>query len=135
MNFPDQLPIRSAVFEKIRMYAEQSLALEYPGVLQNMEMEARVDHMTRRLVLSLRSVCCGKTVERIDVEAKYPADWWEAFKERWFPKWALQRWPVKYKTISVHRDVVRVCPHLPMTVSSHREHFHWLETGESRDGR
>ena len=24
----------------------------------------------------------------------HPRDWWEAFKERWFPKWALRRWPV-----------------------------------------
>ena len=24
----------------------------------------------------------------------FPADWWEAFKERWFPSWALARWPV-----------------------------------------
>lgn len=24
-----------------------------------------------------------------------PADWWEAFKERWFPQWALKRWPAR----------------------------------------
>lgn len=29
---------------------------------------------------------------------KYPADWWQAFKERWFPK----RWAnVKYKKVDV----------------------------------
>ena len=25
-----------------------------------------------------------------------PADWWQHFKERWFPAWALMRWPVRY---------------------------------------
>lgn len=29
-------------------------------------------------------------------EISYPSDWKEAFKERWFPKWLLQKFPVKY---------------------------------------
>jgi len=27
----------------------------------------------------------------------YPADWWQAVKERWFPVWLLRRYPVVYK--------------------------------------
>lgn len=26
---------------------------------------------------------------------KYPKDWWEAFKERWFPRWLKKRYPIK----------------------------------------
>jgi len=29
-------------------------------------------------------------------EMQYPADWWQAFKERWLPAWAKARWPVKW---------------------------------------
>lgn len=29
----------------------------------------------------------------------YPADWWQAVKERWFPAWALRRWPVQRVTL------------------------------------
>ncbi|MBN1605857.1 MAG: hypothetical protein JW940_04455 [Polyangiaceae bacterium] len=25
----------------------------------------------------------------------FPADWWQALKERWAPKWLLRRWPVR----------------------------------------
>jgi len=25
---------------------------------------------------------------------EYPKDWWQAFKDRWFPLWAKKRWPV-----------------------------------------
>ncbi len=37
-------------------------------------------------------------------EVSYPADWWQAFKERWFPKWAKRRWPVEYEVrrITLH---------------------------------
>ena len=24
---------------------------------------------------------------------RYPRDWWQAVKMRWFPRWALRRWP------------------------------------------
>ena len=26
----------------------------------------------------------------------YPTTWWDAFKARWFPAWALLRWPPAY---------------------------------------
>ncbi len=29
----------------------------------------------------------------------YPSDWWQAFKERWMPKWVLRLSPVKYSEI------------------------------------
>lgn len=31
-------------------------------------------------------------------EASWPATWWEHVKQRWFPRWALARWPVKMAT-------------------------------------
>lgn len=34
-------------------------------------------------------------------ETRHPADWWEACKERWFPRWALRRWPVRYRVFDV----------------------------------
>lgn len=34
----------------------------------------------------------------VDWNISYPADWFEAVKERFAPQWVLQRWPVRYKT-------------------------------------
>jgi hypothetical protein len=36
----------------------------------------------------------------------YPADWWQAFKERWFPAWAKARWPVAFKTTLISFDLL-----------------------------
>lgn len=30
---------------------------------------------------------------------QYPATWWEAVKERWFPAWLKKKCPVQYKTV------------------------------------
>jgi len=32
---------------------------------------------------------------------RYPADWWQAFKERWFNDWLKDRYPVKYTVVTV----------------------------------
>ena len=34
------------------------------------------------------------------IAVKYPADWWQAFKEKYFTAWMLERWPVIYKKFS-----------------------------------
>lgn len=54
-------------------------------------------HYTGHLVLRLSASVWGE-----DLPAKiitYPADWWQAFKQRWFPGWALKRWPVAHTVI------------------------------------
>lgn len=35
----------------------------------------------------------------------YPATWWQAFKQRFFPRWALRRWPIQFTTVK-RPDVV-----------------------------
>lgn len=34
-----------------------------------------------------------------ELKAQFARDWWQAFKERWFPKWLLRRFPVEYTQI------------------------------------
>lgn len=42
----------------------------------------------------------------MDETCKHPRDWWEHFKLRWFPRWALKRWPVAWTTHLYGIDVV-----------------------------
>jgi len=36
-------------------------------------------------------------------EVTYPVDWWQAFKDRWFPQWAKKRWPIKYNDYAIEK--------------------------------
>jgi hypothetical protein len=58
------------------------------------ELRVRLAHEAEVMVAQLTAMVAG---ERVD-EIKYPLDWWEAFKGRWFPVWALRRWPVRFNT-------------------------------------
>ena len=70
---------------------------------------------------------------------KIPSDWWSAFKLRWYPKWALVRWPAKEREIKIVTRFrrVRICPHLEVpnggaTVKIRIvRHIDWLNGAET----
>jgi len=43
----------------------------------------------------VRAMVWGEPVGEEKV-ISFPRDWWQAFKKRWFPKFALRLWPVIY---------------------------------------
>jgi hypothetical protein len=36
---------------------------------------------------------------------RYPADWWQAVKEKWAPRWFLRRWPVRWAVARLELEV------------------------------
>ena len=54
-------------------------------------LAAEVDGLVIRLVAH---VAGEKSAEPTVV--RYPADWWEAVKQRFAPVWVTKRWPVKF---------------------------------------
>ncbi len=54
------------------------------------------DHASSDLIMRCVSEMAGrKTTISKRQEIAVPTDWWQHFKARWFPRWALARWPVK----------------------------------------
>ena len=78
------------VLDKIKVAAMQTLSPDF--------MDAAISQMPdligNRLALQLNAYVFGEKGD--DLVIDYPRDWWEAFKNRWFPRWALRRWPVMY---------------------------------------
>lgn len=52
----------------------------------------------------LRGYLLGEDLQRYEIS--YPADWWQAFKQRWFPTWAKRRWPVKMRVEVVDAKIL-----------------------------
>jgi hypothetical protein len=77
------------------------------------------------VVITIRQRIAGKTLEVI--EESWPADWWQAVKARWFPRWALARWPAQMR--SVRLEAVAMYPKLPLP----RDHRFSLRYGVALD--
>ena len=74
-------------------YIREEMA-EIFAILAKVSMEQPGQYFADGIVLRVRQDILGREIERI--ECRYPADWWQAVKERFAPKFILNRWPVKY---------------------------------------
>ena len=78
-----------------KIVAQQILTTELIG--DNLSMNAHLDVMFAQDNIAIREIYHLATLE--EPIAKYPADWWQAFKVRWFPQWLLKRHPAQYTEI------------------------------------
>ena len=91
--------IQSVELERIKLvvlqYITEELAEQF-AIPPKADISAMTKWMGNEIVLRIVQEVYGREMERIEV--RYPLDWWEAFKERWFPAWAKERWPVRWVT-------------------------------------
>ena len=66
-------------------------------------LRTEFDNMMGGLVVRLYAAVYGRKSDH-QVMVSYPMDWWQAFRERWFPKIWLQAYPVIYKDVVVSAD-------------------------------
>ncbi|KKM76749.1 hypothetical protein LCGC14_1377010 [marine sediment metagenome] len=64
------------------------------SIVPDVEFTAHLDHAANLMVLTLTAGVAGERVS----EVRYPRDWWQAVREKFLPKWWLQRFPVQYHT-------------------------------------
>lgn len=61
-------------------------------LLTNAELKAVLPATMQMIVLQMTNTILG---ERI-TEIRYPANWWQAFRERWLPECLRKKFPVRY---------------------------------------
>lgn len=79
--------------DKIKLGIQQAVSSELLGA--SVDFERMAGGM---ILMQLRGYLWGEDLEPREI--RHPRDWWQAFKERWAPQWALRRWPVIY---TVHK--------------------------------
>lgn len=125
MNHHDM--IREVSFEKLKVAVQVNYSLKELAFLRNhAEVETRIDQHSQRLVIQLTSFVLAKRREDLTESVYYPADWWQAFKARWFPRWALKRWPTRTIMLNI-TTVYYCCPHADIPNNGRYDaHFMWL---------
>jgi hypothetical protein len=85
---------RTVTLQRIRVRAHE----KFPGlhVLDLLIHEEISEHIAAGVCTDLSAWMWGNTHKVASVQ--YPATWWDAFKDRWFPWWAKNLWHVKYTT-------------------------------------
>ena len=112
--------------EKVRLNVDRSIdTREMDATRSRAKMESAFDIAENSMLLQLTTYMHGMADERVQIDKKWPKTWWDAFKERWFPKWILSRWPVEYDRIYVDQVIYKaVCPHLQD--DEQNQHLEWM---------
>lgn len=113
----------------VQQYITEELAADFANAPQ-VKLHSHVDFMVGGMVVELRQHIYGRIAEQEEV--KYPADWWEAFKGRWFPAWAKERWPVRYRWITL--TARELYPMVKMPRHKHAIVIQKVDHGEVKDG-
>lgn len=113
------LPIREdSIFKAVELekYLFASTQHISRRFAEEMRVSSEISPVVNGMIFTLTQAIWGHKVG--DRVAEYPADWWQAVKERFFPRWAQRRWPVKYKQVEFEtRDLF---PEVKGEPGSHR---------------
>lgn len=74
-----------------KMKFRNASVLDSPGV-ELTEQEFR-DLQRDSFMFEITAEIYGRESESITIQ--YPADWWQWVKQRFFPHWALGKWPIR----------------------------------------
>lgn len=123
------------VLDRFRIAFRQAISMQqFQG---ETDIKLVMDHCMRQLIVEVQAFIAAKEHKSLvkSSSIQLPADWWQYFRERWFPRWWLRKHPVKMMTIEqVHTDqIINVCPHLPISTNGGRQQLHleWLK-GDDR---
>jgi len=98
---------KTAMLTKIKFGTMQRLSREF--IDAQVDVEIHPDYFT----IIGKGYLWGEEVAHEEVS--YPKDWWQAFRERWIPKWILGRFPVEYRTVVMDAKLIypKLRPSLP----------------------
>ena len=126
----DTKPIlETMVLERLQIGIAQSIA---PEQLQSFHLDIAYSAYAQKYETQLRGylLCKRHKTERwIADSVNYPATWWDAVKERFFPRLTVRRIT---RPCIVYLTKVYVCPHLPIPTSGDtwNQHLNFMEIRE-----
>ena len=97
-NENDEVKIEDyeVILERLRFRMGESITKEM--LSSNVTVEFLENHFTDSIIFNWRAAIAGQGLRTI----QYPKDWWQSFKERWFPKRFKKWWPIEYKIIDIY---------------------------------
>jgi len=91
---------KDMILERLRIGLNTTISKELLGAQVNLFE----DYYSDAIIAQISGYIWAEQLEYHEVI--YPADWLQAFKERWFNSWMLKRWPVKYKIHKINLKAV-----------------------------
>ena len=110
----EEVQCNTVVLERIKKGLRYHIPNSY--LAHSVEFRRMEDSALKCMVFTLIAEVLGRTVDRQEttVSHNYISNWWQAFKDRWFPDWLKRQFPVTYTNWSqkVEFKVREEYPHM-----------------------
>jgi hypothetical protein len=119
--------IRTAILKPLHYVVQHAIStklLDPNKPLGEVELRTVVEPTIDAMVFQLSTWLYGQVIK--DETVSWPLNWREAFKERWFPDWALRKWPVLYAYH--HFKLTEVYPTIRLPKGQASVQIHVLES-------
>lgn len=120
------LDIKEVTVEAIRFYLQTVIDRRaLPVDMSQIKVSVLLEEVSKDLILRLVHDVYGRQVsDHVRAIRHIETDWWQALKQRWFPRWAKCRWRVEWEEIETRIDEYHLCPHI--SVKDPTMCFRWL---------
>jgi len=126
MNKTHDGEVSPTVLEKITFAAKLRISAQLvEDFIYESQVKVFYDAWFDDIVVIVRQGILSQKIDEITV--RYPADWWQAVKERFAPGWFRRRWPIEWNKTVV--DVRAVYPKMAMPEETHSPLTRILESG------
>jgi hypothetical protein len=98
--------VERRILERMALHSQNRIALD----LLEPRVDTRLDFSCDEMIVHLQGYVWAEEIQNdtASLTVEWPATVWQAFKERWFPRSWLRRWPVKtLSRTTSHRFVVK----------------------------
>lgn len=89
--------------ERIKLTFAQKMSNELLGAMVEVKSIAD-DFLKNQLTFVIQGYLWGESGKPQTI--RYPATWWDAVKERWFPEWLVARYPVTYREYEINLNTL-----------------------------
>lgn len=109
------------IFEKVKLTFQESIN---PIIFQSLKSESFIPIVSKELVHRFTVTITGETLQDNTDTVRWPAGPWNAFKEKYFPNWLLNKFPVCYVTRTVRFDRKLYYPTFNYKFQGHKAYIH-----------
>lgn len=122
----DSFAIEEVILEKIN-YAIRYQFSDFVFQELRLNRDLVAEAIADAFIFRLDTFFYGKSYKQVIERVKYPADWWEAIKDRFLPIKLRKYIKIKYTEKDITLIEERICPHID-TISK-KLHVSWLVSG------
>jgi len=114
------------LFSNLASFRAEKIPFYLRGTFSR-QLKFEMKDMVDEFILQVTGYFAGNKIHSEHQTILRPRDWWQMFKSECMPQWFVQKFPIRYETITLETKFIHICPHLEIPYPEDKyPHFEFL---------